>query len=172
MTPHWPRYHQGQIQWLFTHGSVDTRIGSVWEAWHFVVIHENVSLTLQLRSILSKSSMWKCLFSSVQARQNFQARALGDFHDQVSSVARAWSHKFSSEAMHVYMGGSRFSLWIYHFGIVFKIIQLSFDMYRVSNPVHDIHQMIGGLHNLYKFQWFNEPLHLAFPTSNIGGSRP
>ena len=38
----------------------DTRFGSVWKAWHFVVIHENVSLTLQLRRILSKSSMWKC----------------------------------------------------------------------------------------------------------------
>ena len=41
---------------------MDTRIGSVWKAWHFVVIHENVSLTLQLRRILSTSSMWKCLF--------------------------------------------------------------------------------------------------------------
>ena len=93
--------------------------------------------------------------TSVQTRQNFQARALVDFHDRVSSMARAWGHKFSSEAMHVYMGENRFSLWSYHFGIVFKIIQLSFDMYRVSNHhlVHDIHQMIGGLHNLYKFQW-------------------
>ena len=66
MTPHRPRYHRGRIQWLFAQGSVDTRIGigSVWKAWHFVVIHENVSLTLQLRRILtkSKSSMWKCLF--------------------------------------------------------------------------------------------------------------
>ena len=36
-----------------------------------------------------------------------------------------------------------------------KSIQLSFDIYRVSNHllVHDIHQIIGGLHNLFKFQW-------------------
>ena len=31
---------------------------------------------------------------SVHTRQNFQARALGDFHDRVSSAARAWGHKF------------------------------------------------------------------------------
>ena len=46
---------------------------------------------------------------SVRTRQNFQARALGDFHDRVLSAARAWGHKFSSEAMHVYMGENRFS---------------------------------------------------------------
>ena len=71
------------------------------------------------------------------------------------SAARAWGHKFSSEAMHVYMGEKRFSLWSYHIGTVFKSIQLSFDIYRFSNHhlVHDIHQMIGGLHNLFKFQW-------------------
>ena len=99
--------------------------------------------------------------------QNFQARALGDFHDRVLSVARAWGHKFSSETMHVYMGKNRFSLWSYHIDRVFKIIQLSFDICRVSNHhlVHDIHQMVGGLHNLYKFQ---DPSHLAFPMSNIG----
>ena len=93
--------------------------------------------------------------ASVRTRQNFQARALGTFHGRVSSAARAWGHKFSSEAMHVYMGENRFSLWSYHIGTVFKSIQLSFDIYRVSNRhlVHDIHQMIGGLHNLYKFQW-------------------
>ena len=62
MTPRRPRYRRGRIQWLFTHGSMDTSIGSVWKAWHFVVIYENISLTLQLRRILSKSSMWKCLF--------------------------------------------------------------------------------------------------------------
>ena len=92
---------------------------------------------------------------SVRNRQKFQARALGDFHDRVSSAARAWGHKFPSEAMHVYMGENMFSLWHYHSGTVFKSIQLSFDIYRVSNHhlVHDIHQMIGGLHNLYKFQW-------------------
>ena len=73
------------------------------------------------------------------------------FHDRVSSAARAWGHKFSSEAM----GENRFSLWSYHIGTVFESIQLSFDIYRVSNHhlVHDIHQMVGGLHNLYKFQW-------------------
>ena len=92
---------------------------------------------------------------SVWTRQNFQARALGNFHDRVSSVARAWGHKFSSEAMHVYMGENMFSLWNYHIGTVFRSIQLSFDIYRVSNHhlVHDIHQMVGGLHNLYKFHW-------------------
>ena len=92
--------------------------------------------------------------NSVRTR-NFQARALGDFHDRVSRAARAWGHKFSSEAMRVYMGENRFSLWSYHIGTVFKSIQLSFDIYRVSNHhlVHDIHQMVGGLHNLYKFQW-------------------
>ena len=36
---------------------------------------------------------------SVRAPQNFQAWALGDFHDRVSSTARAWGHKFSSEAI-------------------------------------------------------------------------
>ena len=93
---------------------------------------------------------------SVRTRQNFQARALGDFHDPVSSAARAWGHKLSSEAMHVYTGENRFSLWSYHFGTVFKSIQLSINIYRVCNHhlVLDIHQMmIGGLHNLYTFQW-------------------
>ena len=92
------------------------------------------------------------MLTSARTRQNFQAQALGDFHDRVSSAARAWGHKFSSEAMHVYMGENSFSLWSYH---VFNSIQLSFDIYRVSNHhlIHDIHQMIGGLHNLYKFQW-------------------
>ena len=93
--------------------------------------------------------------SSVRTRQNFQARALGEFHDRVSSAARAWGHEFSSEAMHVYMGKIRFSLWSYHIDTVFKSIQLSCDICWVSNHhlVHDIHQMVGGLHNLYKFQW-------------------
>ena len=76
--------------------------------------------------------------SSVRTRQNFQARALGDFHDRVLSTARAWGHKFSSEAMHVYMGENRFSLWSYHIGTVFKRSQLSFDIYKVSNH-HFIH---------------------------------
>ena len=95
------------------------------------------------------------LIISVRTRQNFQARALGAFHGRVSSAARAWGHKFSSEAMHVYMGENRFSLWSYHIGTVFKSIQLSFDIHRVSNhhSVYDIHQMIGGLHNLCKFKW-------------------
>ena len=93
--------------------------------------------------------------SSVRTRQNFQAWALGDFHDRVLSAARAWGHKFSSEAMHVYMGENRFSLWSYHIGTVFKRSQLSFDIYKVSNHhfIHDIHQMTSGLPNLYKFQW-------------------
>ena len=93
--------------------------------------------------------------NSVRTRQNFQAWALGDFHDWVSSAARAWGHKFSSEAMHVYMGENRFSLWSYHIGTVFKCSQLSFDIYKVSNHhlIHDIHQMTSGLPNLYKFQW-------------------
>ena len=106
--------------------------------------------------------------TSVRTRQNFEARALGDFHDRVSSAARAWGHEFSSEAMHVYMGENRFSLWSYHIDTVFKSIQLSCDICRVSNHhlVHDIHQMVGGLHNLYTN--FNDPSHLAFPTSNIG----
>ena len=83
------------------------------------------------------------IMSSVRTRQNFQARALGDFHDRVLSAARAWGHKFSSEAMHVYMGENRFSLWSYHIGTVFKRSQLSFDIYKVSNHhfIHDIHQM-------------------------------
>ena len=94
-------------------------------------------------------------FTSVRTRQNFQARALGDFHDRVLSATRAWGHKFSSEAMHVYMGENRFSLWSYHIGTVFKRSQLSFDIYKVSNHhlIHDIHQMTSGLPNLYKFQW-------------------
>ena len=106
-----------------------------------------------------RSHEWKSLAnritSSVRTRQNFQARALGDFHDRVSSAARAWGHKFSSEAMHVYMGENRFSLWSYHIGTVFKRSQLSFDIYKVSNHhlIHDIHQMTSGLPNLYKFQW-------------------
>ena len=73
------------------------------------------------------------VITSVRTRQNFQARALGDFHDRVSSAARAWGHKFSSEAMHVYMGENMFSLWNYYIGTVFKSIQLSIDIYRVSN---------------------------------------
>ena len=71
--------------------------------------------------------------TSVRTRQNFQARALGDFHGRVSNTARAWGHKFSSEAMHVYMGENKFSICSYHIGTVFKSIQLSFDIYRVSN---------------------------------------
>ena len=53
------------------------------------------------------------------------------------------------------MGEYRFSLWSYCIGGAFKSIQLSFDIYRVSyhHLVHDIHQIIGWLHNLYKFQW-------------------
>ena len=92
---------------------------------------------------------------SVWTRQNFQAGALGDFHDRVSSVAQAWGHKFSSEAMHVYVGEHRFSFWSNHIGTVFKSFQLSFDIYRVSkhHKVHNIYQMIGGLHNLYIIQW-------------------
>ena len=81
---------------------------------------------------------WKyieVLLTSVRTRQNFQARALGDFHDRVSSAARAWGHKFSSEAMHVYTGENRFSLWIYHIGTVFKSIQLSISTYRVITLV-------------------------------------
>ena len=98
---------------------------------------------------------WFPSITSVRTRQNFQARALGDFHDRVSSAARAWGHKFSSKAMHVYMGENRFSLWSYHIGTVFKRSQLSFDIYKVSNHhlIHDIHQMTSGLPNLYKFQW-------------------
>ena len=82
------------------------------------------------------------IMSSVRTRQNFQARALGDFHDRVLSAARAW-------------GENRFSLWSYHIGTVFKRSQLSFDIYKVSNHhfIHDIHQMTSGLPNLYKFQW-------------------
>ena len=93
--------------------------------------------------------------SSVRTRQNFQARALGDFHDRVSSAARAWGNTFSSEAMHVYTGENRFSLWSYHIGTVFKSIQLSINIYRVCNHhlLLDIHQMTGGIHNLYTFQW-------------------
>ena len=86
---------------------------------------------------------------SVLTRQNFQAWALGDFHDQ------AWGQKFSSGAMHIYMGENLFSIWSYNIGDAFKSIQLSFDIYRVSyhHLVHDIHQIICGLHNLCKFQW-------------------
>ena len=103
---------------------------------------------------LWKSLQPKSILTSVRTRQNFQAPALGAFHGQVSRAARAWGRKFSSEAMHVYMGENKFSLCSYHIGTVFKSIQLSFDIYRVSNHhlVHDIHQMIGRLHNLYKFQ--------------------
>ena len=95
------------------------------------------------------------IMSSVRTRQNFQAPARGDFHDRVLSAARAWGHKFSSEAMHVYMGENRFSLWSYHIGTVFKRSQLSFDIYKVSNHhfIHDIHQMTSAQPNLYKFQW-------------------
>ena len=76
--------------------------------------------------------------------QNFQARSLGDFHDRVLSAAWACGQKFSSEAMHVYMGKNMFSLWSYHIGTVFKSIKLSFHIYSLSNHhlVHDIHQTI------------------------------
>ena len=118
-------------------------------------------------------------YISVRTRQNFQARALGNFHDRVSSAARAWGHKFSSEAMHVYMGENRFSLWSYHIGTVFKCSQLSFDIYKVSNHhlIHDIHQMTSGLPNLYKFQWaITSSLSYVeyWPrcTQHLAGSRP
>ena len=116
----------------------------VWNVFTFLLVHSLGKYNLIIE--------WHICNSSVRT---FQARALGAFHGRVSSTARAWGHKFSSEAMHVYMGENRFSLWSYHIGTVFKSIQPSFDIYRVSNHhlVHDIHQMIGGLHNLYKFQW-------------------
>ena len=85
-----------------------------------------------------------CMLCSVRTPQNYQARALGNFHDQVLIAARTWSQKFSSEAMHVLMGENRFSLSSYHIAGVFKIIQLSIDIYRVSNHhlIHDIHKII------------------------------
>ena len=123
--------------------------------WYFPSVCPSVTpfwLCSHHRIIMKFSGV---ITNSVRTWQNFQARALGDFHDRVSSAARAWGHKFSSEALHVYMGENRFSLWSYPIGTVFKSIQLSFDIYRVSNHhlVHDIHQMVGGLHNLYTFQW-------------------
>ena len=114
---------------------------------------------------------WKnMIIHSVRTRQNFQALALGAFHGRVSSAARAWGHKFSSETMHVYMDENSFSLWSYHIGTVFKSIQLSFDIYRVSNHhlIYDIHQMIGGLHNLFKFQWAITSCLSYVEYSNIG----
>ena len=101
-------------------------------------------LIAQLTGKTIVKSQQKFVATSVRTRQNFQAQALGDFHDRVSSAARAWGHEFSSEA-----------LWSYHIGTVFKSIQLSIYIYRVCNHhlVLDIHQMIGGLHNLYTFQW-------------------
>ena len=72
--------------------------------------------------------------------------------------------------MFTIMGENRFSLLSYHIGNVFSSIQLSFDIYRVSNR-HDIHQMIGGLHNLYKFQWAITSC-LSYYTSNIGLRTP
>ena len=109
----------------------------------------------RLGNSLGRKSIYYTIITSVRTRQNFQAWALGDFHDRVSSAAQAWGHKFSSEAKHVYMGENRFSLWSYHIGTVFKSIQLSINIYRVFNHhlVLDIHQMISGLHNLYTFQW-------------------
>ena len=61
-----------------------------------------------------------------------------------SSLDRAWGQKFSSEAMHVYIGEK--------IGSPIEVIILT---YWVSNHhlVHNIHQIIGGLHNLCKFQW-------------------
>ena len=85
----------------------------------------------------------------------FRLERTAIFMTRVLSAARAWGHKFSSEAMHVYMGENKFSLWSYHIGTVFKRSQLSLDIYKVSNHhiIHDIHQMTSGLPNLYKFQW-------------------
>ena len=105
--------------------------------------------------------------SSVRTRQNFQARALGDFHDRVLSAARAWGHKFSSEAMHVSMGENRFSLWSYHIGTVFKRSQLSFDIYKVSNH-HSNPISIKWPADYPIYTNINEPSHLPCPTSNIG----
>ena len=72
-----------------------------------------------------------------------------DFQAQLYLGARNCLHE------NVYMHENRFSLWSSHIGTVFKSIQLSFDIYRVSHHhlVLDIHQMISGLHHKYKFQW-------------------
>ena len=109
---------------------------------------------------------------SVRTQQKFQARLLGNFQDWVSSVAWAWGHKFSSEAMHDYMVENRFFFWSYHAGIAFKSIQQSFDICRVFNhhSVHHIHQRITQEWSVdYTiYTNFNEPSHLAYPTSNIG----
>ena len=70
--------------------------------------------------------------SSVWTQQNFRAHA-----------ARAWDQKISSEAMHVYMGENRPSLWSCHIGDAFKSIELSFDIYKVSNH-HLVHDTIDS----------------------------
>ena len=106
---------------------------------------------------------------NVRTRQNFQARALGDFHDRVLSAARAWGHKFSSEAMHVYMGENRFSLWSYH--IILALYSNVASYHLIST------RFLITTSFMISIKWpvdypiytnFNEPSHLPCPTSNIG----
>ena len=113
----------------------------------------------------------KLVGSRVRPRQNFQAHALGDFDDRVSSVARTWGQKIVFEAMHVCMGENTFSLWSYHFGSAYKSIQLPFDICKVSNHhlVHDIQQILGRLHHLHRFQWTITPCHSYVEYWPLGG---
>ena len=145
--------------------------------WSTILLHTKVwtyigGLTIchQRRYLMGHPNQYgitKTVITSVRTRQNFQARAPGAFHGRVSSAARAWGHKFLSEAMHVYMGENRLSLWSYHIGTVFKSIQLSFDIYRVSN--HHLKFLISIKWSVDDtiYTNFNEPSHLAFPMSNI-----
>ena len=102
----------------------DTRFGSVWKAWHFVVIHENVSLTLQLRRILSKSSMWKCRTSYSNISKKFlgphtRPTQLCLLAEDAATMCRVESTLISWRRQYFWQAGGPF-----HYSL---IVELKFD---------------------------------------------
>ena len=117
MTPRQPRYHRFRTHSVVVY-TWDTRFGSVWKAWHFVVIHENVSRTLQLRRILSKSSMWKCRTSYSNISKKFLSKKCLLAVDaatmcRVESTLISWRRQYHWQA-----GGP------FHYSL---IVELKFD---------------------------------------------
>ena len=84
-----------------------------------MVVHSTRSYIGLTKDILYLTSASRVLCSA-WTWQNFQARALSDFHDWVSCAAQTFGQKISSEAMLVYMGENRLSLWSYHIGGAFS----------------------------------------------------
>ena len=99
------------------------------------------------------------LLCSVQIQQNFQAGVLCDFCNWVSSMVRPWNQKISSsEAIQLVPP----SYWwcIQKHPVIIQHLKVS-----GQHLVHDIQQILGRLHKLYKFQW---TFISCFPMSKMG----